>query len=215
MSFIVEGGGGNFERCPVGSHLARCYRIIGLGTQRSEYKGQVKFLPKVMLGWEIFAYDEDGKPKNMSDGRPFGLFKNYTLSWSEKATLRLDLQSWRGKAFTPEEMRRFDLANVMGAWCMINVVERQGMNGNTYSNVANVMPVPAHLKQLGLPEAYNKNEMFNINEPNMEMFNGFSDNLKKKIEASPEWQKILGKAAVQPGSISQAASTDDDDIPFN
>lgn len=213
MSFIVESSGGNFERCPVGSHLARCYRIIGLGTQRSEYKGQVKFLPKVMLGWEVHAIDEDGKPLNMADGRPFGIFKNYTLSWSEKATLRLDLQSWRGKPFTPEEMRRFDLANIMDKWCMINVVEREGQNGNLYSNVSGVMPVPANLKQLGLPASVNQNEMFNILEPNMEMFNGFSDNLKKKIEASPEWQKVLGKVAVQPGSIASANDADDD-IPF-
>jgi hypothetical protein len=53
----------------------------------------------------------------MRDGRPFAMFKNYTLSWSEKANLRLDLQSWRGKPFTQEEMRRFDLETILGAWC--------------------------------------------------------------------------------------------------
>ena len=51
MSFIVEDKGGDFERCPSGMHLGRCYRIIDLGTQKSEYMGQVKYLHKVMLGW--------------------------------------------------------------------------------------------------------------------------------------------------------------------
>ena len=72
---------------------------------------------------------------------------------------------------------------------MLNVIERQGQNGNTYANVAGVTPVPAMIKKNGLPEAVNKNEIFNIAQPDMEAFNGFSDNLKKKIESSPEWQK--------------------------
>jgi hypothetical protein len=33
MSFVVEDKGGEFERCPSGMHLARCYRIIDLGTR--------------------------------------------------------------------------------------------------------------------------------------------------------------------------------------
>jgi len=83
MSFIVEDKGGEFERCPPGMHLARCYRIIDLGTQKSEYMGQVKYLHKVMLGWEIHGMHDDGAPIKMKDGRPFAIFKNYTLSWSE------------------------------------------------------------------------------------------------------------------------------------
>ena len=62
MSFIVEDRGGNFERCPPGMHLARCYRIIDLGTQKSEYMGQVKYLHKIMIGWEIHGEEENGKP---------------------------------------------------------------------------------------------------------------------------------------------------------
>jgi hypothetical protein len=46
MSFYVEDKGGSFESTPVGSHLARCYRIVDLGTQKSEYQGQVKYLHK-------------------------------------------------------------------------------------------------------------------------------------------------------------------------
>ena len=42
MSFIVENtsSGGDFKPVPAGLHLARCYRIIDLGTQRSEFDGQ-------------------------------------------------------------------------------------------------------------------------------------------------------------------------------
>lgn len=215
MSFYVEDKGGNFERCPPGVHLARCYRIVDLGTQKSEYMGQPKFLHKIMIGWEIHGTDDNGTPIRMQDGRPFAIFKNYTLSWSEKANLRLDLQSWRGKPFTQEEMRRFDLKNVLGAWCMLNVIERE-KDGKTYTNINGVTPVPGVIKQAGMPEAVNKNELFNLQEPNMEMFNGFSDNLKAKISASPEWQRLQGKAetpAAKPSKPS-AFEEEDDSIPF-
>jgi hypothetical protein len=216
MSFYVEDKGGNFERCPSGMHLARCYRIVDLGTQKSEYMGQVKYLHKIMLGWEIHGMNDDGSPIKMQDGRPFGIFKNYTLSWSEKANLRLDLQSWRGKPFTQEEMRKFDLKNVLGAWCMLNIIERPGKSdGKMYTNVDGVTPVPAMIKQNGLPTAVNKNELFKIDEPDMEMFNGFSDNLKAKISSSPEWQKLQGKTpAPAPQQSAPASTFEDDDIPF-
>jgi hypothetical protein len=217
MSFYVEDKGGNFERCPSGMHLARCYRIVDLGTQKSEYMGQVKYLHKIMLGWEIHGMNDDGSPIKMQDGRPFGIFKNYTLSWSEKANLRLDLQSWRGKPFTQEEMRKFDLKNVLGAWCMLNIIERPGKSdGKMYTNVDGVTPVPAMIKQNGLPTAVNKNELFKIDEPDMEMFNGFSDNLKAKISSSPEWQKKQGNtpAPAPQGPPAKPAFDEDDDIPF-
>ena len=213
---IVEDKGGNFERCPAGMHLARCYRIIDLGTQKSEYMGQVKYQHKIVIGWEIHGMNDDGTTIIMQDGRPFSIFKNYTLSWSEKANLRLDLQSWRGKPFTQEEMRRFDLKNVLGAFCMLNVIDRPSADGSkTYSNVNGVTPVPAMIKQNGLPAAVNKNELFNIAEPDMEMFNGFTDNLKQKITSSPEWEKLQGaEPAKETPPKGHPAFEDDYSIPF-
>ena len=214
MAFYAEDSGGSFERCPPGMHLARCYRIIDLGTQKSEYMGQVKYLHKIMIGWEIHGNRDDGSPLKMNDGRPFAIFKNYTLSWSEKANLRLDLQSWRGKPFSQEELRRFDLTNVLGAWCMLNIIERPGQNGKTYSNVDGVTPVPAMIKQNGLPQAVNKNEMFNLSEPDWAMFETFTDNLKQKIIASPEFAKAKGSAPA-PATASTGYDDGTDDIPFN
>jgi len=141
------------------------------------------------------------------------MFKNYTFSWAEKANLRADLQSWRGKPFTQEEMRRFDLKNVLGAWCMLNVIEKAGADTKMYVNVAGVSPVPAVIKNAGLPAAINTNEMFTLAEPDMVMFQSFSDNLKKKIMSSPEWEKLQGKATPQTTSKAPAFE-EDDDIPF-
>lgn len=208
MNFFVEDKGASFERGPAGAHLARCYRVIDLGTQKSEYMGQVKFLHKVMIGWELHVVDDDGNAVTMRDGRPFAIFKNYTLSWSEKANLRLDLQAWRGKPFSQDELRRFDLSTILGAWCMLNVIDRQGQNGNTYSNVNGITPVPAMIRQRGLPKAVNSNEIFTLQAPDIALFESFSDNLKAKIKSSPEWQRL------DPSDAPSTTQDDDSDIPF-
>jgi hypothetical protein len=47
--------GGSFRPVPAGMHLARCYRVIDLGSQKSDWKGQTKISPKVMLQWEVHS----------------------------------------------------------------------------------------------------------------------------------------------------------------
>jgi hypothetical protein len=221
MSFFVESGGKEFKLTPAGTHLARCYRIIDLGTQQSEYMGQMKFLRKVMLGWEIHGEEEDGTPLTTDDGAPLAIFKNYTLSWSENANLRKDLQGWRGQPWTDAEANRFDLKNILGQWCMLNVIHRPGENGKTYANVAGIAPVPAMIKKAGLPEGMNELQVFRLAEPDWEMFETFSKGLKTKIEASPEFKALTGRKAppakqVAPEKQAPASGFDDmdDDVPF-
>jgi hypothetical protein len=96
---------------------------------------------------------------------------------------------------------------------MLNVIEKAGSDTKMYVNVAGVSPVPAVIKNAGLPAAINTNEMFTLAEPDMTMFQSFSDNLKKKIMASPEWEKLQGKATPQTASKAPAFQ-DDEDIPF-
>ena len=214
MSLFVSDSGGSFERCPAGVHLARCYRIIDIGTQKITYMGESKFSHQVMFSWEVHGEDDNGSPIKMNDGRPYSILKTYTLSWSEKANLRLDLQSWRGKSFTQEELRRFDLKNVLGAWCQLNVMDQTSGNGKTYSNVKGITPVPSFIKQKGLPEGVNKLELFNIAEPDLDMFATFSDNLKGKIESTPEWQKKSLKSSSNTPMPQAMDDPELDDIPF-
>jgi hypothetical protein len=211
MSFYVESSGG-FENTPPGMHLARCYQIIDLGTQKSEYDGIPKFNRTLMISWEIHGNGEDGHPIVMKDGRPFSQSNFYNLSWSEKANLRKDLQSWRGKPFNQEELRRFDLKNVLGAWCMVNVIEKENRAGKVKSVINGITPVPAVIKQSGLPQAFNTNIIFNLQDPDLGVYDILSEYIKGKIQSSPEWQKLQGKPTTAP--IIAKDSYEDGDIPF-
>lgn len=220
MTLIAKASESNFIPVPAGMHLARCYRVIDLGTQKSEYMGNVKNLRKVMLQFEVHGDDDLGNPIVTGKGEPMTISKNYTLSLAEMATLRKDLQMWRGREFTKKELEGFELVNVLDKWAMISVVLTEN-NGKTYTNIGAVMPVPATIKQAGLPKAFNKVGMFVIDSPDMEMFNSFSEGLQNKIAQSPEWQSRIGVQTYEPPPSrprsTPVATADDfaeDDIPF-
>lgn len=223
MSLVAKASAsGTFTPVPPGTYLARCYRIVDLGTQKSEYLGTIKHLPKVMLQFEVHGEDDQGNPLVTSKGEPMTISKNFTLSLAEKATLRKDLVSWRGRDFTKTELDGFELKNVLGAWAMIAVTKTLGNNGKEYTNIANINTVPKQFKQ-NLPEAFNKTAIFSIAEADMELFETFSDGLKSKIMSSPEWQEREGVEYAKAESASGASrhankgtgfDDMDDDIPF-
>lgn len=214
MSLVAKSteGSSTFKPVPPGMHLARCYRIVDLGTQKTEYMGNVKQLHKVMFQFEVHSEDSDGHPLLTSSGDPMTVSKNYTVSLAEKSNLRKDLQSWRGKDFSSDELKGFELKNVLGQWAMLSVVEVQ-RDGNTYTNIANINPVPASMKKNGLPDGKNELKLFSIEDADLELFESFSDNLKNKIRQSPEWENLHG--APDTGK-AEAGSFDDmeSDLPF-
>jgi len=211
MSLIATAGKeSTFKQVPEGTHLARCYRIVDLGTQESTYLGQTKSQRKVMLQFEVHGQDDNGFDLVTRDGEPMSISKNYTLSIGEKARLRQDLESWRGKAFTPEELKGFELKNLLGVWCMLSILKTTGENGKEYSNINAITPVPAIVKKNGLPPFHNEAKIFSIDNPDIDVFEKFSDYLKGKIESSPEWR------ARQHRKVPHASVSDDFDesIPF-
>ena len=211
---ILEDTGPVFKPIPAGMHLARCFRIIDMGTQETNYEGKTDYKRKLKFVWEVHGEDEYGTPLKTDKDEPFVITKDYTNTWGEKGTLRKDLQSWRGKEFSDEEQRRFDIKNVLDKWCMLNVTHKAGKTaGKVYANVTALTPVPSQIKTIGLPVAFNKAEIFSLSEPNMAMFDTFSEWLQKQIMLSPEWKASQYKdsaAKESKGSFDDM----DDDIPF-
>lgn len=213
MSLIVSAssGSGNFVQVPAGMHPARCYRIIDLGTQKTEYKGQAKMSPKVLLQFEVHSEDDDGNALLTPDGKPLSISKQYTQSLNENAILCRDLQSWRGRPFGKNE--KFNLEEMLGQWCMLNVVHVM-FNEKNYANIDNITPVPVYLKKNGMPEGVNNPKKFSLDEVDMEMFETFSDNIKAKIQASPEWESWKGAPAAKKVEPKDSFDDLEDDVPF-
>lgn len=204
--------GGNYTPPPAGNHLARCYRIIDLGTQKIEWKGKQKAQKQLQIVWELHGEDAEGNPMLTEDGRPLVASRKFTASLGEKAKLREFLVSWRGRAFTDDELMGFSLQNILDKWCMLNITHTQ-KNDKTYANVTAASAVPSSIKKAGLPEGINPCVMFDIDNPDMEVFETFSDYLKEMIIASPEWQMTHGDTPPSQKEKSSAPE-DDDNIPF-
>jgi hypothetical protein len=218
MGFIAKdsGDGGNFKRVPSGVHIGRCYSLIDLGTQLSSGQYGEKMQHKIRIGWELFGEDEQGQPLTIVvDGKemPLTISKNYTVSLHEKANLRKELAAWRGRDFTDEEAKAFDVSKLVGAYCMVNVTTSES-NGKTYSNVAGLTPLPAALKN-SKPAPVHADLLFNLDEPDMKVFATFHEKLQETIRRSPEWQAANGsRASSDFGSHGSGFDDLSDDPPF-
>ena len=136
---IVAKAGAAFTPCPAGTHISVCVDVVDLGLIKTEYGGKAKTQHKIRVVWQTGERRDDGKP--------FYASKRYTLSLHEKAALRKDLESWRGRAFTSEELEGWDVEAVLGAAAMLSVIHAAS-NGSVYANVASVMRPP---KGMALP----------------------------------------------------------------
>lgn len=174
----------DFELPPAGTHLAVCYRVIDLGTQDSSYQGQTKKQHKVLLSWEL-------PDEKMSDGRPFTISQRYTWSMSEKAALRRDLESWRGKPFTEADFGEhgFDIRNILGVGCLLTVVH-VGKNGKTYANISSIGRLMKGMQTPPLtnPQAY---LWISTERWDADVFSKLSQGLQATIIKSPEYALMV------------------------
>lgn len=216
MAFIAtdSGGNGNFKRVPPGAYIGRCYSLIDLGTQLSTGQYGEKLQHKIRIGWELFGEDENGEPLTVEvDGHtmPMTISKSYTVSLHEKAGLRKDLAAWRGRDFTDEEARGFDVQKLLGVYCMVNVTSSE-TNGKTYSNVAGLTPLPGALKN-NKPAPVHEIVVFDLDAPDMKVFNAFREKLQEAIKKSPEWARVAGRLQPVQHHASSGFGDIDDDIP--
>lgn len=200
MAFVAKDSGGNsdFKKVPPGAYIGRCFSLIDLGTQLTSGQYGEKMQHKIRIGWELFGEDEAGQPLTiMLNGKemPLTISKSYTMSLHEKASLRKDLAAWRGKDFTDEEARGFDVSKLVGAYCMVNAVNSE-TNGKTYTNVAGLTPLPGALRNVK-PAGVHDPVLFDLDAPDMKVFATFHEKLQDAIKRSPEWAKH-GRQDMQP-----------------
>ena len=121
-------GGGELH--PEGLFAATCVDVIDRGIEQI---GDWAARPRVELRWLTSVEDEE-------TGNRMVVMKRYTNSLHEKATLRKDLETWRGKRFTKEELQRFDLETLLQKPCQVQVQHILKDDGGTYANVTAVLP---------------------------------------------------------------------------
>ena len=205
---ISDAGGTSFEQAPTGSHAARCISIIDIGTQKSTYEGEVQIKHQLIVRWEL---PNEFMTAGEFAGKPFTVSKFYTASLNEKARLRIDLAAWRGRDFTPEELKGFDLKNILGKACMLAV----GMSEKGKAKVSAVMALP---KGMTIPEQVNPTFHFSLDAFKASDFELLSKGFKEMVCASPEYQRLIKPEPTRTAPAKTVAAgadfEDDSDIPF-
>lgn len=181
--FVSAGEGSSYTPIEEGTYMALCYGLVDTGDEYSEKfdKCQDRF----SILWELVGAGTitvDGKEYNRS------ISKSYTKSLNAKSTLRKDLRAWRGREFTDEELKKFNMSNILGAPCQIQVINSQS-GEKTYSNIAAIMSLPK-----GMPKPQPTQEMihwdFQENTIDDDMYKKIPAWLKTKIETSETYQYI-------------------------
>lgn len=198
--------GGERKLTPSGNFIARCYSMVHIGTIEEDYMGETKNLNKVRITWELPTEKTVFKEENGE--QPYSISKEFTLSLHEKATLRKFLESWRGKGFTEDEAKKFNIAKLVGVSCMINIIHKTSKTGNVYADIASVSTMP---KGFEAPEQINKSVIFSVCQFDSDVFNSFPDFLKDKIRKSQEFKNIeLPDVQETPSEHKEP----EDDLPF-
>lgn len=209
---VSEKGGASRPLTPSGTHIARCFKLIDLGTQHDEYKGQPKILQKIRIYWEL--PNELAVFKEDKGEEPYSISSEYTASLGEKANLRHHLEGWRGRQFTEEELKGFDLKSIVGKPCMITVVHQKSKDGTrTYDKVTSVSALPKDpktKKAIEVPPQVNASVIYDIEDGENQVFNELPEWIQKIIRESDEFKGPAPKTGDKGGQ----PELEEDSIPF-
>jgi len=136
MSMIASDNGGvSIPKLEGGVYTATSSAIIDLGIQTSEKYGTTQ--RRFVMIWDILGEEiEINKEKY-----PRTITKEYSFSLGEKSNLKKDLQAWRNKPFTQEELEKFDLLNILNKSCQLQILLEE-KNGKLNNNIAGIMSLP-------------------------------------------------------------------------
>jgi hypothetical protein len=217
MSIIAQqtnNGGG--QTVPAGTHVARCYQIIHIGTIVDTYQGEEKLVNKVRLVFELPLETADfGKGE-----QPFSIGRDFTLSMHEKSGLRAFVQSWLGKAMSDAEASKFDIGTLLGKEAMVSVMHRTANTGRNYADLKGASPLA---KGMTCPPQVNAAFLLDYDSEDFDLrFKMLPEWLQNKVSSSAEFSQRLDKAADQMNKakamLEQSGLTsltdETDDMPF-
>jgi hypothetical protein len=140
MPIVVRKKAGfNRETPPEGLHQAVCCDVWEPWTEKNKFRDDA-IVEKTRIVWQIDQLGENGRPLEIS--------KKYTMSLHEKSNLRKDLESWRGKKLTEKEVEGFDLEQLIGANCQVQVVHEIKDDGGVWANVQAIVPIGKNTQKI-------------------------------------------------------------------
>ncbi len=205
MGSIVKENGGDFKVLDEGTHLSICDAVIDVGLQNTPWGSQQEH---VHMRFEVPAervqFIRDGEELD----EPMTIWARFNKTLNRKATLRKDLESWRGRKFTEEELQGFELFNVAGKPCLITVVHNQTAD-RTYANISGIAQV---MKGQEIPAQELDAILFSPDDT--DQYKDVPEWLQKKFDERVEIEEVPDNVIDMPQGEPVADDLPEDDIPF-
>lgn len=165
---------------PGGTYLAVCVYSIDLGEQLCTYKESKRYNNQVQIGFELYGQtvEIDGKQE------PRILSRTFSVSVSNKSSLRAFVSAWDGKQYSDDEFKNFDTNMLVGRTAMLSVVLSED---GAYANIASAMQIPAGFQQ---PTATTPLMRFDIEPWDQTAFDALPEWAQEKVKKSTQYQKM-------------------------
>ena len=182
----------NVPPMEAGVMIGTCYLVCDLGTHADPVFGGKK--RKVLIGFEVPS--QRIQVETVIEGRkvvkdlPRAISQRYTLSLGEKANLRKDLEAWRGRKFTKDELEKFDLQKLLGHAAQLVVVHKEGKEGQVFANIQAIIPLSRGMEK---PKQENNSIFFSFDDltPGSDIPTTVNKWIVDIIHGSEEWQEHL------------------------
>lgn len=211
---IQDNGGSNYEPLAADNYAALCYQFIYLGHTPDNFN-EGKKKDSFILGFEI-----PDERRSFKEGEPEEAYKvnqEFTNSLNSKSNLRKFLEAWRGIAFTPEELKGFNLLKLIGAPCMLNIIHKEGTGEKAGKKYLKIGSIAKLAKNMVKPQPFTPVQILTYQNWNEEIFASLPEYIQAKIKSSDEYQQMKGiLPAPKPAAVPKpvAVGVGEDDLPF-
>ncbi len=191
----------DYKPIPEGTHRAVSSALVDLGLQ--DAFGIPK--PQLMIRFEFPDLRANRIENGVQIDEPMVKWQFYTNSLNKKANLRRDLDGWRGRGFTKEELEGFDVRNVIGHACQISIIHDNSGDRvkDKINNISKLMGDGAK----PLPEL--EVISYSRDEGEIQQWNLLPEWIQEKIN-----QQLDDDISPPPVQVDDD-SFEDDDVPFD
>jgi len=168
-----------------GNYVARVCRIVYMGTVEGTYKGEKNSAYKVSITWELPT--ETKVWKDGEDAKPTLVSKIYTLSMAKKANLRPIVEGIVG-GMTDAEAFEYDLDNLLGKVCLLNVTYGLSETGKEKQNIG----TSKLIKGMTEPDPVTPQKILSYDNWDEELYQSLPQFMKDDMATTVEYQLVKG-----------------------
>lgn len=200
MLTVSEKSGSSLPILPEDSYPAICDQLIDLGDQYSDVFNTTS--RKVLIGWSLPG-------EKLEDGGCRRISNTYTASLSQKGNLRKMLVSWRGREFTADELNGFNLRNILGKPCLLQIIHKENKQKQVRAVVGGIMKLP---KGMQIPVLEGEPYVFDLDDADaMEKIKDLPDWIAQRVKESETWKQMESEREYQAAEKIGKKEEDDEE----